>query len=98
MNTFDDQEVICKENCKVKMLISTRELTVNAVVADNMIGGVEVILEMGVIDAHGGVAVSRKLVKFGELKEDVLPMCSLLAEAILLTETLQLILMEIVGL
>ena len=38
----------------------------NAVVADFMIDGIEIILRMDVIDALGGVAVSRNTVKFGE--------------------------------
>ena len=53
----------------------------NAVVADFMIDGIEIILRMDVIDALGGVAVSRNTVKFGEHREDVLPMCSLLAKS-----------------
>ena len=53
----------------------------NAVVADFMIDGIEIILRMDVIDALGGVAVSRNTIKFGELRENVLPMCLLLAEA-----------------
>ena len=52
----------------------------NAVVADFMIDGIEIILRMDVIDALGGVAVSRNTVIFGEHREDVLPMCSLLAK------------------
>ena len=63
------------------MHIPTRELTVKAVVADNMIDGVEVILEMDVIDVLGEVAVSRNTVKFGELKYSMLPTCSLSTEA-----------------
>ena len=61
-----------KGNSKVKMHISRRELILNAVVADNMIDGVRVILGMDVIVALGGVAVSKNTVKFGELQEDVL--------------------------
>ena len=37
-------EVICKGNSKEKMQISIKELTLNAVVLDNMIDGGEVIL------------------------------------------------------
>ena len=49
---FDGWEVICNGKSKLKMHISTRELTVNKVVANNMIDGVEVKLGMGVIDTH----------------------------------------------
>ena len=66
MNAFDGPEVICKINSKIKMHISTREMIVNAVIVDDMIDGVEVILGMDVIDALRGVAVSRNTVKFGE--------------------------------
>ena len=66
MNAFDGWEVICKGNSKIKMNILTRKLTVNA---DNM------------IDALGGVAVPKNAVKFAELREDMLLICSLLAKA-----------------
>ena len=58
MNAFDGQ--------KVNMQISTREPTTSAVISENMIDDVEVILGMDVIDVLGGVAVSRNIVKFGE--------------------------------
>ena len=79
MNAFEGRELICKKDSKVKIHISTRELTVNVVVADNIIDGVEVILGMDVIDTLGGLAVSRNTVKFVELREDVLPTYSLLS-------------------
>ena len=45
------------------MHILTRELIMNAVVADNMIDGVEVILGMDVIGALGGVSCIKKYSK-----------------------------------
>ena len=62
------------------MHLLTRELTVNAVVAVNMIDTVEVILGMNVINAFGAVTVSINT-KFGELRKEVLSLCSLLAQA-----------------
>ena len=53
----------------------------NAVVADNMIDGVEVKLGIDMIDVLEEVAVSRNAVKFGEHGENNLPTYSLLAEA-----------------
>ena len=52
------------------MHIPTGELTLSAVVADNMIDGVEIL-----------GTVSRNTVKFGEHGENNLPTYSLLAEA-----------------
>ena len=57
------------------MQISTRELTLGAVISDNMIDGVEVIFGMDMIDALGGVVV-----QFDELEGGMVSTSSLLTE------------------
>ena len=62
------------------MQLSTRELTLSAIVSDNKIDGVEIILGMDVIDALGGVIVTRNTVQFCELEGDMLSTYSFLIE------------------
>ena len=84
----------------MKMDLSTKELTVSAVVADNMIDSVEVVLRMDMIGALGGVDVSRNTVKFSELTEDALLTEDGFSDVKLnITDRdFQMILVEIVGL
>ena len=73
MNAFDGQ--------KVNMQISTREPTTSAVISENMIDDVEVILGMDVIDVLGRVTATGNTIQFDKIGGDILPTCSLLTEA-----------------
>ena len=65
----------------MKIHILTGELILSAVVVDNIINVVRVILRMDGIDTLGGMAVTTDTIQFNELQGDMLLMCSLLAEA-----------------
>ena len=68
----DDLELICMQgNDKAKILTSTRELTLTAVVSDVMIDGVEVILRL---------VLTINAVQFWKLEGDTFSMCLLMTE------------------
>lgn len=81
VNAFDGRAVKCKGKGTVTMQVSGTDLTLKAVVSDEMVDGVEVLMGMDVIDALGGVTVLHDEINFGVPGKFISNMCSLVMEA-----------------
>lgn len=66
MFAFDNREVECRGVSWLDLVVAGTHVKVYAVVVDNIVDGVDVVLGMDVIDRLGGVMVTRFKVQFGE--------------------------------
>lgn len=66
MYAFDNREVECRGVSWLDLVVAGTHVKVYAVVIDNIVDGVDVVLGMDAIDRLGGVLVTRFKVQFGD--------------------------------
>ena len=67
ISAFDGSQIKCKGADWVKLGVNSEGVTVRAVVSDQLVNGVDVVLGVDVIDHLGGVTVTQGKVCFGAL-------------------------------
>ena len=65
MVAFDGSQVRCQGRRTVQIVVRGEQITVDAVVADHVLGGVDVVMGLDAIDSMGGVTVINGTVEFG---------------------------------
>ena len=65
MVAFDGRQVKCSGTCLVKLVVAERQIEVCAVVVDEVVEGIDVVMGIDIIDQLGGVAVCKGTVRFG---------------------------------
>ena len=63
---FDGREVKCLGYSRLDMVVGGEKVVQNARVAEQLVGGLDVVIGMDVIDKLGGVTVVEETVKFGK--------------------------------
>ena len=64
MFAFDGREVKCKGECWIELVVDGMHLKVEAIVVDEIVNGVDVVMGMDVIKRLGGVTISKGTVRF----------------------------------
>ena len=64
IRAFDGRQVRCRGYAMVELMIDKRQLTINAVVSDKMINGVDIVVGLDVIREFGGVKIREGHVQF----------------------------------
>ena len=64
IDTFDGGHAVCKGSTVVIVVIDDRTLSLNAIVSDRMLKGVDIILGLDVIDILGGVIIRGREARF----------------------------------
>lgn len=67
IHAFDGSQIKCKGADWVKLRMNGKDVTVRAVVSDQLVNGVDVVLGVDVIDHLGGVTVNKGNVCFGAI-------------------------------
>lgn len=67
IHAFDGSQIKCKGADWVKLRVNGKDVTVRAVVSDQLVNGVDVVLGVDVIDHLGGVTVNKGNVCFGAI-------------------------------
>ena len=65
MVAFDGRQVKCSGTCLVKLVVAERQVEVCAIVVDEVVEGIDVVMGIDIIDQLGGVAVCKGTVRFG---------------------------------
>ena len=72
VTAFDGSAVRCTGNFNLVMVVSGVPIEINAIVVDNMMEGVDIILGLDAITRLGGVTVSGRQVTFGAFRPRLL--------------------------
>lgn len=59
MFAFDGREVKCKGECWIELVVDGMHLGVEAVVIDDIVNGVDVVMGMDIVERLGGVTISK---------------------------------------
>ena len=68
VKAFNGSQIMCRGTGEVEIVVDGVSVVVVAVVSDQLVDGIDVVLGIDVIDELGGVTVGRGLVYFGALK------------------------------